>query len=176
MRHTALVPKGFLRYQVLESLSEKPMSGSELISEVGSKTNGQWKPSPGSIYPLLAWLQDDGYIREMPSKESGMKRYALTDKGKTLLKEERKIKEKFGKEVRFFGPPFMPPWLLRIPPERALEMRSSMKRFMTALFRLSGYLESKSAEKVIEESLRVLDEASEKLEKIDKKFEDEHNE
>lgn len=74
MKHTAMVPKGFIRYQVLESLGENPMSGSEIIDEIESKTNGRWKPSPGSIYPLLAWLQDNGHVKELPVEQSGMKR------------------------------------------------------------------------------------------------------
>ncbi len=55
MRHTAMMPKGFIRFRVLESLSEKPTSVSELIGEIEKHTSGFWKPSPGSIYPLLSW-------------------------------------------------------------------------------------------------------------------------
>ena len=69
MRHTAMVPKGFLRFQLLKMLLERPMSGSEIMSELESETNGYWKPSPGSIYPLLAWLQDQTYIKEADQKE-----------------------------------------------------------------------------------------------------------
>jgi len=45
-----MVPKGFLRYQVLRLLKEKPMSGSEIMSEIEEETDGNWRPSPGSIY------------------------------------------------------------------------------------------------------------------------------
>ena len=92
MRRMAIVPKGFIRFQVLELLGEKPMSGSELMSEIEDRTGGLWRPSPGSIYPLLTWLLDEGYVRETPPEGNGMKRYALTDKGKMLLEEEKKIK------------------------------------------------------------------------------------
>jgi len=92
MKHTAMVPKGFIRYHVLESLSEKPMSGSEIMDDIGNRTNGRWRPSPGSIYPLLAWLQDNGHVKEMPSDQSGLKRYELTDKGEVLLEEQKKSK------------------------------------------------------------------------------------
>lgn len=176
MRHTALAPKGFLRYEVLESLSEKPMSGSEIISEVEKKTDGRWRPSPGSIYPLLAWLQDDGYIKEMPSQDNGMKRYSLTDKGKGLLEEERKIKEKLGKEARFFGPPFMGPLWFRMPPEMAIKARASVRRFMSALFDLGSSLDKAFSKEVVEAKLKVLDEAAEKLEAINKKLKGEHDE
>ena len=105
IRHMAAVPKGFLRYQVLELLNEKPLSGSEIISEIEKRTNGLWKPSPGSVYPLLAWLQDNGYIKEVPAEESGIKRYTLTDKGKKLLEEQRKIREQYKDKAKFLAPP-----------------------------------------------------------------------
>ena len=49
------VPRGLLRFLVLKMLSEKPMSGTEIIEEIQTQT-GSWKPSPGSIYPLLSWM------------------------------------------------------------------------------------------------------------------------
>ncbi|RLI42575.1 hypothetical protein DRO59_03770 [Candidatus Bathyarchaeota archaeon] len=49
IRHTASVPKGFLRYYVLKMLKEKPMSGSEIMREIERETGGRWKPSPGSV-------------------------------------------------------------------------------------------------------------------------------
>lgn len=90
MRHTAMVPKGFLRYQVMKKLNEKPMSGSEIMNELESETKGYWKPSPGSIYPLLAWLQDQSYVKEADQTEPGIRRYTLTEQGKTFLETETK--------------------------------------------------------------------------------------
>jgi DNA-binding PadR family transcriptional regulator len=52
------------------------------MHEIEKRTGGFWKPSPGSVYPLLAWLQDNSYIREVPGEEDGVKRYTLTDKGR----------------------------------------------------------------------------------------------
>jgi len=170
MRHTAMVPKGFIRYQVLESLSEKPMSGSELMNDIEKRTNGHWKPSPGSIYPLLAWLQDNGYVKELPTDQNGMKRYELTDSGKALLDEERRIKKKFKREARFFcPPPFLGAWF-RIPPEKTLEVRESMRKLMAAFFELGSDLEEEFSKKAIEEARKILDDAAEELEKINKKM------
>ena len=100
MRHTAMVPKGFIRYHVLEVLNQKPMSGSEIMNEIEKRTGGFWKPSPGSIYPLLAWLQDNGYIKELPI-ENGLKRYELTKSGKLLFEEQKKIRKKVREEGGF---------------------------------------------------------------------------
>jgi len=170
MRHTAAVPKGFLRFQVLELLNEKPLSGSELINEIAKRTNGHWKPSPGSIYPLLAWLQDNGYLTEMPIEEGGIKRYKLTEKGKKLLEEQRKIKSKFKEEAKFFCPPFFGALLFRIPPEKTAKVRESMRRLLMTFFELGINLEKNFSEKTIDEVNKILERTVEKLEKVNEQL------
>lgn len=170
MRHTAIVPKGFIRYHVLELLSEKPMSGSEIMNEIEKKTEGRWKPSPGSVYPLLSWLQDNNCIKELPSEEGGMKRYALTDKGKTLLEEQRKIKKDFRKEAKFMPPPFLGGLWFRIPPEKTVKLRKSMRRIFVAFFELGSSLEEHFSEQAIEDVQKILNETAEKLDELNKKL------
>jgi len=187
MRHTAMVPKGFIRYQVLESLNKQSMSGSEIINEIEARTNGRWKPSPGSVYPLLSWLQDNGHIRELPSDQSGMKRYELTDSGKDVLKQQRKIMEdqekmideqkknyvKFRRGGKFFGPPFMmAPWF-HLPPEKTEELRESMRKLVRVSFKLGENLEAHFSENILEDVCEVLNESIKKLEKINGKLEGE---
>jgi DNA-binding PadR family transcriptional regulator len=170
MRHTAIVPKGFIRYQVLELLSEKPMSGSEIMNEIEKKTDGRWRPSPGSIYPLLSWLQDNNYVKELPAEQNGMKRYALTDKGKALLEEQRKIRTKFRKEARFMPPPFLGGLWFRFPPEKTVELRRSMRRVFSAFFELGSTLEGKFSDRAMEDVQKILNETAEKLEGLDRKL------
>jgi DNA-binding PadR family transcriptional regulator len=183
MRHTAMVPKGFIRYQVLESLGEKPMSGSEIINEIESRTNGRWKPSPGSIYPLLAWLQDNGHVKELPAEQSGMKRYELTESGRVLLEEQKKIiaeqrkkmKEysknhmRFRKE-RFFGPPFIGAFLSGLPEKKLVEARKTMRRLVTAFFELGRSIEEHASDEAFDEALKLLNNTAEKLEEINHKL------
>jgi DNA-binding PadR family transcriptional regulator len=176
MKHTATVPKGFIRYQVLELLGEKPMSGSEIMKEIEERTNGRWRPSPGSIYPLLSWLQENSYVKELPAEESGLKRYTLTDKGRTLLEEQRKIKKKFREEERFMPPPFLGALWFRIPPEKTIELRKSMHKTFSAFFELGSSLEEHFSTQAIEEISKVLNETAEKLEGISKKLREEGKE
>jgi DNA-binding PadR family transcriptional regulator len=176
MQHTAMVPKGFIRFHVLESLAEKPMSGSEIMDEIENRTNGRWKPSPGSIYPLLAWLQENEYLKELPADQSGLKRYELTESGKNLLEEQRKIRKKFRKEAKLFAPPFLGALWFRIPPEKTTAIRDSMHRLVAAFFELGGSLEKKFSEQALDEAREVLDETAEKLEKINKKLKVHKNE
>ncbi len=103
MRHAAMVPKGFLRYQVLSKLKDKPMSGSEIMCELENETKGYWRPSPGSVYPLLAWLQDQNLIKEADQTEPGIRRYTLTDPGKAFLETETKSREEISKHMENLG-------------------------------------------------------------------------
>ena len=164
-----MVPKGFIRYHVLEALNEKPMSGSELMEEIEKHTGGFWKPSPGSIYPLLAWLQDNGYIRELPA-ENGLKRYELTQNGKSLLEEQKKIRKKFREEAGFMPGQFFDSFLMKITPEKAGEIRESMKRLAIAMFQIGNALQENYSEEVLSEALRVVNETSKKIEEISKKM------
>jgi DNA-binding PadR family transcriptional regulator len=175
MRHTAMVPKGFIRYQVLEALSEKPMSGSEIMDEIEKHTGGFWKPSPGSIYPLLSWLQDNGCIEELPT-ENGLKRYELTESGKSLLEEQKKIRKKFREEVGFLPAPFFDSLLMKIPPEKTVEIRNSIRRLAIAFFQLGSTLQEEFSEEDLNEAIKAVDEASRKLGEINRKLKGEKHE
>jgi DNA-binding PadR family transcriptional regulator len=69
-----------VRSAVLALLLERPMHGYEMIQELDSRTNGIWRPSPGSIYPTLQLLEDEGLIEV--TAEGGRKSYRLTDAGR----------------------------------------------------------------------------------------------
>ncbi len=166
LRHTAMVPKGFIRYHVLEALKEKPMSGSELMGELEKHTGGFWKPSPGSIYPLLNWLQEKGYIKELPT-ENGFKRYELTETGNSLLAEQMNIMKKVREEMGFPQMPLFSSFLSKIPEEKTNEIRDTMKRLAMAFFKLGAKLQDNFSEQAIDDALKALNEASAKLEKID---------
>ena len=68
-----------VRPAILALLVERPMHGYEMIQELDSRTNGIWRPSPGSIYPTLQLLEDEGLIEV--TAEGGRKSYRLTEAG-----------------------------------------------------------------------------------------------
>ncbi len=175
LRHNAMVPKGFLRYHVLEALNQKAMSGSELMDEIHKHTGGNWKPSPGSIYPLLAWLQDNAYVKELPT-EDGFKRYELTQSGKDLLEEQTKIREKFRADAGFMTNPFFDRFFSSIPQEKTNQIRASMRRLLVSTIKLGKTLREKYSEKDLDQALKILDEASVKLEEMNSKLKGEKHE
>src|SRR5919106_1034527 len=54
--------RGNVRMAILALLLERPMHGYEMISELEERTGGVWRPSPGSVYPTLQLLEDEGLI------------------------------------------------------------------------------------------------------------------
>lgn len=71
--------RGDARLAVLALLSEEPMHGYQIMSELSERTSGAWQPSPGSIYPLLAQLTDEGLLR--CEEGDGRKVFHLTPAG-----------------------------------------------------------------------------------------------
>jgi DNA-binding PadR family transcriptional regulator len=65
---------------VLALLVERPMHGYEMIQELEQRTGGVWRPSPGSVYPTLQMLEDEGLITV--EETGGRRRFSLTDAGR----------------------------------------------------------------------------------------------
>ena len=72
--------RGNVRAALLALLSERPMHGYEMIQELDSRTGGVWRPSPGSVYPTLQMLEDEGLI--VSEESEGRKRFTLTEAGR----------------------------------------------------------------------------------------------
>jgi DNA-binding PadR family transcriptional regulator len=81
-----------VRAAVLVLLEEQPRNGYQLIQELTERSSESWRPSPGSIYPVLQQLEDEGLV-EVDAQGSG-RTYALTAAGKTLVNDQR---EQLGK-------------------------------------------------------------------------------
>lgn len=169
----AAVPKGFLRYYVLRLLNEKPMSGSEIMSEIEKRTDGHWRPSPGSIYPLLAWLQEKGYSIEVPQQEPGLKRYALTEQGKNFLEEHVKRKKELRKRIGFFAPPFIGPRWFNHYPKNCQGLIEAGKKLVKSSWILLDNLRQEYSEETVAKATEILEDAARKIEEITKKLEGE---
>ncbi|GAA1963345.1 PadR family transcriptional regulator [Microbacterium deminutum] len=72
--------RGDVRAAVLALLAEQPMHGYQIIREIEERSGGSWKPSPGSVYPTLQLLVDEGLVSAEES--NGRKTYSLTDAGR----------------------------------------------------------------------------------------------
>jgi DNA-binding PadR family transcriptional regulator len=75
--------RGDIRTAALLLLAEEPRNGYQIMQEVEERSEGVWRPSPGSVYPALAQLEDEGLIRSQ--EIDGRKAFAITDAGRELL-------------------------------------------------------------------------------------------
>ncbi len=75
--------RGDVRAAILSVLSDAPRNGYQVIQEIAERTGGAWKPSPGSIYPTLQQLEDEGLV--VQTEDGGRKAYALTDEGRSYV-------------------------------------------------------------------------------------------
>jgi DNA-binding PadR family transcriptional regulator len=68
-------------------LNEGPLNGYQIMQEIEQRSEGVWRPSPGSVYPALAQLEDEGLVR---AEQVGERRsFVLTDAGRAYVDEHR---------------------------------------------------------------------------------------
>ncbi|MEV0647025.1 PadR family transcriptional regulator [Phytomonospora sp. NPDC050363] len=72
--------RGDVRSAVLSLLVEQPRNGYQLIQELGNRSGGMWRPSPGSIYPALQQMEDEGLVRAVDV--DGKRTFELTEEGR----------------------------------------------------------------------------------------------
>jgi DNA-binding PadR family transcriptional regulator len=75
--------RGDVRLALLRLLAEQPANGYQLMQTIEERSGGRWRPSPGSVYPTLAQLEDEGLIRSVES--DGSRRFEITDAGREHL-------------------------------------------------------------------------------------------
>ena len=77
--------RGDVRTAILLLLAEEPRNGYQLMQEIEDRSEGVWRPSPGSVYPALQQLEDEGLVRTVET--DGRKLFELTDAGREFVAE-----------------------------------------------------------------------------------------
>src|SRR5438045_6623162 len=103
--------RGDIRTAVLAVLTEAPGHGYDVMQNLEDKTDGAWRPSPGSVYPTLQLLEDEGLVRS--TERDGKRVFELTDAGRA--ESASRIEEAGGA-----------PWDLAGPGKRHGELREGM--------------------------------------------------
>lgn len=78
--------RGDVRAAILELLAEEPMHGYQIMQELSERSGGMWRPSPGSVYPTLQQLADEGLVRGEDTE--GKIVYHLTDAGRERVEAQ----------------------------------------------------------------------------------------
>jgi DNA-binding PadR family transcriptional regulator len=167
IQHTAKVPKGFLRYQVLHRLKEHPMSGAELTEAITEEMGGRWTPKPGSMYPLLKSLLQDGLTQEIPDEDGRTRRYELTERGMKFLENHVDRSGELREKIDQGFTPFPPFPLFGSRAEIPLSLQNLFKTLQS----LRVVITSKPSQEILEELDKAADRFSKDLEKIRKKVE-----
>lgn len=143
-RHRAR--RGAVPLAIFTLLDERPMHGYEIITELESRSDGRWRPSPGSIYPTLDRLEDRGALSS--SEVDGKRQFALTDRGRRMLAE---LRDALGEDAD-------EPWV-----QSGTGRRGDMRRLMSELggqirqiARFGSVEQRDAATKVLEDAKRQL--------------------
>ena len=78
------VKRGDVRAAALALLADEPRNGYQIIQQISERSGGVWRPSPGSVYPALQQLEDEGLITATTG-EAGRRAYQLTDEGRAYV-------------------------------------------------------------------------------------------
>jgi DNA-binding PadR family transcriptional regulator len=77
------VRRGDVRVAILAVLADEPLNGYQVIGQIAERSGGAWRPSPGSVYPTISQLEDEGLIES--DDERGRRTLRLTEDGRTYL-------------------------------------------------------------------------------------------
>ena len=97
--HGGRMRRGDIRTALLAALTEAPGHGYDVMQSLEDKTGGAWRPSPGSVYPTLQLLEDEGLVRS--SEHDGKRVYEITDAGRE--EAERRIEDAGGAPWELWG-------------------------------------------------------------------------
>ncbi len=89
---------GDMKYVILKLVRDKPRHGYEVMKELEERMHGCYSPSPGTVYPTLQWLEDEGLV--VAREVDGKKVYEITDTGRTFLDDNKDTVEDIFDRVR----------------------------------------------------------------------------
>ena len=116
--------RGDVRAALLVLLDEQAHTGYSLMEEIERRSNGAWRPSPGSVYPTLQQLEDEGLVRAEDGE--GRTPFTLTEAGKAYVEDKRQeLGEPWAKPAAGVG-------------EERLELRELIGQIAAAAYQVSA--------------------------------------
>jgi DNA-binding PadR family transcriptional regulator len=112
--------RGEVRAALLLLLAEQPRNGYQLMQAIEELSGGRWRPSPGSIYPTLAQLEDEGLIEATDA--DGNKVYEMTDAGRKHVRDHHAEG---------------PPWADVDEPDAFADLRAQVKQMHVAAMQVA---------------------------------------
>lgn len=139
--------RGDVRLALLMLLSlESPLNGYQLMQGLEERSDGRWRPSPGSVYPALQQLEDEGLIHSVHAEGESGRAFELTDAGRQHVSERGEQRA---------------PW--EPGPEEDESPRARVRHTMGGLMRTAMHVFQDGSPEQVEEALKILDEARRRL-------------
>jgi len=143
--------RGDLKFAILRLISDKPMHGYEVMQALEEESGGGYKPSPGSIYPTLQMLEDEGLLSAR--EEDGKKIYSITEEGKAYLEENVDLVDRIFDRVGAFANGFFG--------KDTRELTGAFSRLAQTCF--EGTFSGRLDPETIQQMTTILDRAREEL-------------
>ena len=137
--------RGDVRAAILLLIEEQPRNGYQVMQEIEERSEGAWRPSPGSVYPAFQLLTDEGLVHSQTVDGGNV--FELTDAGRSYVEENR---EKFGAPWKLAGEGV--PANVRELGKLLMQVGIAVKQVMHA----GGETQSAEAAKVLAETRRSL--------------------
>ncbi|QZD96503.1 PadR family transcriptional regulator [Qipengyuania gelatinilytica] len=154
-RRRRMFGSGELRLVLLKLLGDEPRHGYELIKAVEDLTGGSYAPSPGTVYPTLSLLEDEGAIAPAKGDET-RKAYEITDAGRAELEERADEVDRLMERLAGHGErrrAYATPEMFRAAGNLAGVLKNKAR---------SGQLDQKTMEEIVD----LIDELAKKVERL----------
>ena len=140
---------GDMKYVILKLVQEKPRHGYEVMKELEERMHGCYTPSPGTVYPTLQWLEDEGLV--IARDVEGKKVFEITDAGRAFLDEHRDVVEEIFHRVE--------QTVERVMGGAMVDVNRAVGRLVKAVYRTGWKIQDDGARKKVAEVLaRAADE------------------
>ncbi|HEY7194979.1 MAG TPA: PadR family transcriptional regulator [Gemmatimonadales bacterium] len=134
---------GDMKYVILKLLRDKPRHGYEIMKDLEERMHGAYSPSPGTVYPTLQWLEDEGLV--VAREVEGKKVYEITDTGRAFLDEHKDTVEDIFDRIR--------ETVERAVGGSMVDVNRALGRLVKAVYRTGWKVDSDDARKRVAEVL-----------------------
>ncbi len=148
-----LFERGDLKFVMLSLIADRPMHGYEVMKALEKESRGTYKASPGSVYPTLQMLEDEGYLTS--SEETGKRVYSITDAGREYLEENQEAVDDVFERVNSFTDSFFG--------DGMRDLSAAFKRLAQTTF--EGAMRGPHDPEVLERMTEVLEQATRDMRK-----------
>jgi DNA-binding PadR family transcriptional regulator len=139
--------RGDVRLALLMLLAvDHPLNGYQLMQGLEERSDGRWRPSPGSVYPALQQLEDEGLIRSVQTEGESGRAFELTDQGREHLTERGEQKAPWEQDA-----------------DEADHPRARIRHAIGGLMRAVMHVGQDGTPEQVDEALQILEEARKKL-------------